>query len=122
VTPTRSASAACDSPVLWRARASSGPTSEGGSCLTDPQQLLEMGQYRLLDGPAAADELVRQIQSGPVVWFSWTLFPGEALDQAAERLDYFARAVIPVVRERVATSPASEDASASRAPTEGHSR
>jgi alkanesulfonate monooxygenase SsuD/methylene tetrahydromethanopterin reductase-like flavin-dependent oxidoreductase (luciferase family) len=67
--------------------------------LTDPQQLLDMGQYRLWDGPAAAAELVRQLQSGPVVdCFSWTLFPGEPLDQAADRLDYFARTVMPAVQ------------------------
>jgi len=75
--------------------------------LTDPQQLLDSGQYRLLDGPAAADELVRQIRSGPVVdCFSWTVFPGEPLDQAAERLEYFARAVIPIVRQQLASTSA----------------
>jgi alkanesulfonate monooxygenase SsuD/methylene tetrahydromethanopterin reductase-like flavin-dependent oxidoreductase (luciferase family) len=72
-----------------------GPVSR----LTHPQQVLDLGQYRLLDGPAAAAELVRQIGTGPVVdCFSWTLFPGEPLDQAAERLEYFSRAVIPAVR------------------------
>ena len=43
-------------------------------------------------------------------------------EQLAERLDYFARAVITAVRERVATSPASDDAIASSAPTASHSR
>lgn len=77
--------------------------------LSDPQQLLDSGQYRLLDGAAAADELVRQIQSGPVVdCFSWTLFPGEPLDQAAERLEYFARTVIPTVRETAGKSSTSD--------------
>jgi alkanesulfonate monooxygenase SsuD/methylene tetrahydromethanopterin reductase-like flavin-dependent oxidoreductase (luciferase family) len=71
--------------------------------LTDPQQVLDINQYRLLDGPAAVAELVRQIRSGPVVdCFSWTLFPGEPLEQAAERLEYFAAHVIPQVREALA--------------------
>jgi alkanesulfonate monooxygenase SsuD/methylene tetrahydromethanopterin reductase-like flavin-dependent oxidoreductase (luciferase family) len=74
--------------------------------LTDPQQVLDMHQYRLLDGPAAVDELVGQIRSGPVVdCFSWTLFPGEPLEQAAERLEYFAAHVMPRVREALAASP-----------------
>lgn len=77
--------------------------------LTDPQQLLDIGQYRLLDGPGAADELIRQIQSGPVVdCFCWTLFPGEALDSAFERLEYFARSVIPAVTERLSGTAASD--------------
>jgi alkanesulfonate monooxygenase SsuD/methylene tetrahydromethanopterin reductase-like flavin-dependent oxidoreductase (luciferase family) len=71
--------------------------------LTDPQQVLDMHQYRLLDGPAAAGELADQIRSGPVVdCFSWTLFPGEPLEQAAERLEYFATHVVPQVRDAVA--------------------
>ena len=71
--------------------------------LTDPQQVLDINQYRLLDGPAAVDELVRQVRSGPVVdCFSWTLFPGEPLTQAAERLEYFASHVMPAVRETLA--------------------
>jgi len=71
--------------------------------LTDPQQVLDMNQYRLLDGPGAVGELVRQIRSGPVVdCFSWTLFPGEPLDQAAERLEYFAAHVVPKVQEALA--------------------
>jgi alkanesulfonate monooxygenase SsuD/methylene tetrahydromethanopterin reductase-like flavin-dependent oxidoreductase (luciferase family) len=70
--------------------------------LTDPQQVLDMGMYQLLDGPQAAAELVRQIGTGPVIdCFSWTLFPGEPIDQAAQRLEYFARAVIPAVRQRL---------------------
>jgi hypothetical protein len=61
-----------------------------------------MGMYRLMDGPAAARELVQQIGAGPVVdCFSWTLFPGEPMDQAAQRLEYFANVVIPAVRQQV---------------------
>jgi alkanesulfonate monooxygenase SsuD/methylene tetrahydromethanopterin reductase-like flavin-dependent oxidoreductase (luciferase family) len=68
--------------------------------LTDPQQVLDMGMYQLFDGPAAADELVRQIGAGPVIdCFSWSMFPAEPIDQAAERLEYFARVVIPAVRQ-----------------------
>ena len=67
--------------------------------LTDPQQIVDMGMYRLLDGAGAASALLEQIVTGPVVdCFSWTLFPGEPLDQAAERLEYFATTVIPAVR------------------------
>jgi alkanesulfonate monooxygenase SsuD/methylene tetrahydromethanopterin reductase-like flavin-dependent oxidoreductase (luciferase family) len=70
--------------------------------LTEPRQLIEQGHYRLLDGPAAVEELVRQVRSGPVVdCFSWTLFPGEPLDSAAERLEYLAANVIPAVHARV---------------------
>jgi len=70
--------------------------------LTDPRQVLDMGMYRLMDGPAAARELVRQIGTGPVIdCFSWTLFPGEPMDQAAQRLEYFANVVIPAVRHQV---------------------
>jgi len=74
--------------------------------LTDPQQVLDMHQYRLLDGPAAVRELVDQIHSGPVVdCFSWTLFPGEPLEQAAERLEYFAAHVIPPVQSTLGGDP-----------------
>ena len=71
--------------------------------LTDPQQLLDVGMWRLLDADAAVDELVRQAAAGPVVdFFSWTAFPGEPLDQAAERLEYLAARVIPGVRRQLA--------------------
>lgn len=74
--------------------------------LDDPRQVLDMGMYQLLDGPAAANELERQIDSGPVIdCFGWTLFPGEPVDEAAERLEYFARTVIPHVRARLSASP-----------------
>ena len=70
--------------------------------LTDPQQLLDIGMYQLLDANAAIEALVRQAQAGPVVdFFSWTAFPGEPLEQAAERLEYFAAKVIPEVRSRL---------------------
>lgn len=70
--------------------------------LDDPAQVLALGHYRLLDGPAAARELAAQITAGPVVdCFSWTAFPGEPLDAAAARLEYFAHAVIPAVRRSV---------------------
>jgi alkanesulfonate monooxygenase SsuD/methylene tetrahydromethanopterin reductase-like flavin-dependent oxidoreductase (luciferase family) len=67
--------------------------------LTDPQQVVDQGHYRLLDAAAAATELRGQIASGPVVdCFGWTLFPGEPLESAAARLEYFAQHVIPAVR------------------------
>jgi alkanesulfonate monooxygenase SsuD/methylene tetrahydromethanopterin reductase-like flavin-dependent oxidoreductase (luciferase family) len=67
--------------------------------LTDPQQVVEQGHYRLLDAATAAAELRAQIAAGPVIdCFGWTLFPGEPLDSAAARLEYFADHVIPAVR------------------------
>ena len=70
--------------------------------LHDPQQLLDIGMWRLLDADAAIDELVRQSSAGPVVdFFSWTAFPGEPLEQATERLEYLAAKVIPEVRNRL---------------------
>lgn len=64
-----------------------------------PQQIIDSGFYRLLDGPTAAAELTAQLATGPVEdVFSWSLFPGEPLDSAAERLEYIARTVIPAVR------------------------
>ena len=78
------------------------PRNAGRSLAKRP--VLDINQYRLLDGVAAATELVGQIRSGPVVdCFSWTLFPGEPLEQAAERLEYFATRVMPAVRETLAT-------------------
>lgn len=72
---------------------------------TDARQLLDLGLYRLLDAGGAVVELTRLISSGPVVdCFSWTLFPGEPLDGAAERLEYFAGRVIPAVRATNASS------------------
>jgi len=71
--------------------------------LTDPQRIIDQGLYRLLDGATAANELAEQIGAGPVVdCFCWTLFPGEPLDSAAGRLEYFADHVIPSVREAMA--------------------
>ncbi len=71
--------------------------------LTDPHQVIEQGHYRLLDAATAADELVTIIASGPVVdCFGWTLFPGEALDSAAARLEYAAQHVMPAVRAKLA--------------------
>jgi hypothetical protein len=70
--------------------------------LDDPQQVVDLGHYRLLDGPTAAAELVDQISAGPVVdVFSWTLFPGEPIESATARLEYFASQVIPRVRAAV---------------------
>ena len=70
--------------------------------LTDPQQLLDFGFYRLLDADGAVHELLRLIGSGPVVdCYCWSLFPGEALDTSAARLEYFASHVIPRVREEI---------------------
>ena len=70
--------------------------------LTDPQQVIEQGHYRLLDAAAAADELVAIIQSGPVVdCFGWTLFPGESLDSAAARIEYAAQHLVPAVRTKL---------------------
>ncbi|HVA05484.1 MAG TPA: LLM class flavin-dependent oxidoreductase [Acidimicrobiales bacterium] len=67
--------------------------------LTDAQQLVDLGFYRLLDAEAAVAELLRIISSGPVVdCYSWTLFPGEPVESASERLEYFATRVIPAVR------------------------
>ena len=72
------------------------------SPLTDAQQLVDLGFYRLLDADGAVAELLRLIASGPVVdCFSWTLFPGEALESASERLEYFANRVIPAVRHAI---------------------
>jgi alkanesulfonate monooxygenase SsuD/methylene tetrahydromethanopterin reductase-like flavin-dependent oxidoreductase (luciferase family) len=68
-----------------------------------PKQIVDSGFYRLLDGPTAAAELTAQLATGPVVdVFSWSLFPGEPLDSAAERLEYLATTVIPTVRAAVA--------------------
>jgi len=73
--------------------------------LTDPQQLVDMGHYRLLDANGAAAELGRQLAAGPVVdCFSWTLFPGEPVDSAAERLQYAADHLIPAVRKGMEVS------------------
>ena len=70
--------------------------------LTDPQQVIEQGHYRLLDAAAAAEELVAIIESGPVVdCFGWTLFPGEPLDSAAARIEYAAQHLVPVVRAKL---------------------
>jgi alkanesulfonate monooxygenase SsuD/methylene tetrahydromethanopterin reductase-like flavin-dependent oxidoreductase (luciferase family) len=71
--------------------------------LTDPQQVIDQGHYRLLDAAGAVAELVPIIGSGPVVdCFGWTLFPGESLESAAERVEYTATRVIPAVRQRLA--------------------
>jgi alkanesulfonate monooxygenase SsuD/methylene tetrahydromethanopterin reductase-like flavin-dependent oxidoreductase (luciferase family) len=71
--------------------------------LTDARQLVDLGFYRLLDADRAVAELRRLLASGPVVdCFSWTLFPGETLDSASERLEYFAARVIPALRSAVA--------------------
>jgi alkanesulfonate monooxygenase SsuD/methylene tetrahydromethanopterin reductase-like flavin-dependent oxidoreductase (luciferase family) len=70
--------------------------------LTEPQQVVDQGHYRLLDAAGAVDELVPMLATGPVVdCFSWTLFPGEALESAAERLEYMAAHFIPEVRRRL---------------------
>jgi hypothetical protein len=72
---------------------------------TEPQQLLDVGLYRVLDAGVAAEDLTSLIRSGPVVdCFAWTLFPGESLPSAAERLEYIAHHLIPAVRSRLAVS------------------
>ena len=71
--------------------------------LTEPQQLLDHGHYQLHDAASAADALVPMLAGGPVVdCFSWTLFPGEPLDRAAERIEYAAAQLLPLVRARLA--------------------
>ena len=80
--------------------------------LTDAQQLIDLGFYRLYDADGATAELLRLIASGPVVdCFSWTLVPGEPLERASERLEYVATRVIPAVR--AASAPAGGRASRS---------
>jgi hypothetical protein len=75
--------------------------------LSDPVQLLEVGHYRLFDADGAAAELARIVDGAPVVdWFGWTLFPGEPLDSAAERIEYTARHVRPALQSRGVTAPA----------------
>ena len=70
--------------------------------LTDPQQVIDQGHYRLLDAASASEELVATIRSGPVVdCFGWTLFPGESLESAAERIEYAATKLIPAVRSQL---------------------
>ena len=69
--------------------------------LTDPHQLVDRGLYRFLDAAAAVDELVAQL-TGPVVdLFSWTVFSGEPMEQATDRLEYVAAKVIPAVRDGI---------------------
>ncbi|MGP0031738.1 MAG: LLM class flavin-dependent oxidoreductase [Acidimicrobiales bacterium] len=81
--------------------------------LTEARQLVDLGFYRLLDADGAAAELRRLVATGPVVdCFSWTLFPGERLESASERLEYVATRVLPAVR--AAAAPAR---GASRPPT-----
>jgi alkanesulfonate monooxygenase SsuD/methylene tetrahydromethanopterin reductase-like flavin-dependent oxidoreductase (luciferase family) len=70
--------------------------------LTEPAELLDLGHYRLFDAEGAAAELTRIVAGTPVIdWFAWTLFPGEPLDSAAERIEYTARHVRPALAARL---------------------
>ncbi len=75
-----------------------GPPSEAPR-FDDPTQLVDLGIYRLLDGPTAAKELLELLDAGPIVdWFGADLYPGESVDSAAARIEYMAREFVPRVR------------------------
>ena len=100
--------------LLYQANAyvAFGMFGAGATPFTEAGQLVELGLYRLMDGAEAVAELRRIIAAGPVVdCFSWSLYPGESLEAAADRLEYFATRVIPAV---AATPDPSGDAATRR--------
>jgi alkanesulfonate monooxygenase SsuD/methylene tetrahydromethanopterin reductase-like flavin-dependent oxidoreductase (luciferase family) len=71
-----------------------------------PDALLEAGIYQAWDGDAAARALSELVVQFPMIedihYFG--ALPGESLERSSERVEYFARTVIPAVRERVAVA------------------
>jgi alkanesulfonate monooxygenase SsuD/methylene tetrahydromethanopterin reductase-like flavin-dependent oxidoreductase (luciferase family) len=73
-----------------------------------PDQLVAAGVYRLLDAPAAVEELTEMVRRYPQVQdvHFWAQLPGEPVESGSRRLEYMAAKVIPEVRARLAPSEA----------------
>jgi alkanesulfonate monooxygenase SsuD/methylene tetrahydromethanopterin reductase-like flavin-dependent oxidoreductase (luciferase family) len=75
-----------------------GAFGPGWSPVTDAAGVLERSPYSLVDADEAVRQIVEAVRTGFVedVHF-WTRLPGEPIDRANARLEWFARTVIPAV-------------------------
>ncbi|HEX4108931.1 MAG TPA: LLM class flavin-dependent oxidoreductase [Solirubrobacteraceae bacterium] len=72
-----------------------------------PAALLEAGLYQVWDGDAAVAALTDLVREYPQIEdiHYFAALPGESIASAGERIEYFARHVIPRVREGVLAGP-----------------
>jgi len=68
--------------------------------------LLARSPYQLMDADGAADLVVEAARAGVEDVHFWTVFPGEPIERSNARLEYFARKVVPRVRERLGLAAA----------------
>ena len=69
--------------------------------ITDPAELLTRSPCELKDADAAADVVVEAARAGVEDVHWWTIFPGEPIERSNARLEFFARKVVPRVRQRL---------------------
>jgi len=69
--------------------------------ITDPAELLTRSPWRMTGADEAADAIVTAVRAGAEDVHWWTIFPGEPIERSSARLEYFARAVVPRVKQRL---------------------
>lgn len=69
--------------------------------ITDPAELLTRSPWRLTDAEAAADVVATAVRAGAEDVHWWTIFPGEPIERSNARLEYFARKVVPKVKQKL---------------------
>jgi alkanesulfonate monooxygenase SsuD/methylene tetrahydromethanopterin reductase-like flavin-dependent oxidoreductase (luciferase family) len=69
--------------------------------ITDPAELLTRSPWELQDADGAAAVVVAAVEAGVEDVHWWTIFPGEPIERANARLEYFAKQVVPRVRRKL---------------------
>lgn len=85
--------------IAWGSFEGSGVPSRFDS----PQELLDAGLYRLMDAPAAVEDLVGMATAFPQIrdFHYWAQLPGEKVESGSRRVQYIADKVIPEVTRRL---------------------
>lgn len=69
--------------------------------ITEPAELLRRSPCELMDADTAAAAVVEATLAGVEDVHWWTIFPGEPIERSSARLEFFARQVLPRVRQRL---------------------
>ncbi|MBY0400835.1 LLM class flavin-dependent oxidoreductase [Myxococcota bacterium] len=69
--------------------------------IADPKELVSRGPWELKDAEGAAEVIAEAVRAGVEDVHWWTIFPGEPIERSNARLEYFAKKVVPLVREKL---------------------
>jgi hypothetical protein len=73
----------------------------------DPEAVLKDGLYALYDAEAAAGAIVELALKYPLEEVHyWAVLPGESVEHASRRVEYFASKVIPLVKQKLSARAA----------------